>query len=410
MTGDSINDRYGSTDPLGAWQLLSRGAKGLLVARMVNRLGGFSMAFLAVLLTEELHESVQTAGFIVAVFGLATIPSRLAGGWLLDAIGPRPTILLGLIGCAITQLGLAAAHSGTIAVIAAVGLGLSYELIEPPTQAMIAAESNDDNGPALFGLLFVSMTIAAVGAGGVAAIVAGWDLRMLFVIDAVSCLMCAVVIRAYLPDREARHTTKTAARPWRDRRFLGVFGMSTVFTLVYMVVIFGMPLTVTDRRLGLWVIGVNTALSAVVAVLAQPLLRVDVLNRGGGHVAIAVGFVGLALSISCIAVAHSAVLILLSGVVGAAADVLLMSHFYAQVSRLAPEGAAGRYLAMFGISWGIATSVAPLIIGAALTFGDGVPLWLGTAVVALALAAVAPPMSRRVNAPRHTSALAVVGD
>lgn len=390
--------------------MLSRGAKGLLIARMVNRVGGFSMAFLAVLLTQELHESVHAAGIIVAAFGMATIPSRLAGGWLLDAIGPRPTILFGLIGCATTQFTLAAASTTAMAIVGAVGLGLSYELIEPPTQAMIAAESNDDNGPALFGLLFVSMTVAAVGAGGVAAIVAGWDLRMLFVIDAVSCLLCAAVIRALLPARAARHTTASEARPWRDQRFLAVFGVSTIFTTVYMVIIFGMPLTVADRRIGLWVIGVTTALSAVVAVLAQPLLRVDALTRGGGHVAITVGFVGLTLSVGCIAIAHSAVFILLSGAVGAIADVLLMSHFYAQVSRLAPEGAVGRYLAMFGISWGFATTVAPLVIGAFLDVGDGVPLWLGTAAVALVLAGVAPAMSRLVNDSRHTSGLVVVGD
>lgn len=390
--------------------MLSRGAKGLLVARMVNRVGGFSMAFLAVLLTEELHESVRTTGIIVAAFGLATIPSRLAGGWLLDAMGARPTILLGLIGCATTQFVLAAAHSAAVAVVGAVGLGLSYELIEPPTQAMIAAESDDDTGPALFGLLFLSMTIAAVGAGGVAAIVAGWDLRMLFVIDAVSCLLCAAVIRWFLPARDVGHTTKSAAKPWQDRRFLAVFGVSTIFTLVYMIIVFGMPLTVADRHLGLWVIGVTTASSAIVAVLAQPLLRVDTLNRDGGHRAIAVGFVGVALSITCIAVAHSAALVLLSGVIGAVADVLLMSHFYAQVSRLAPEGAAGRYLAMFGVSWGIATTVAPLVIGALLTVGDGIALWLGTAAVALLLAWIAPAMSRLVNMPRHTSEVVVVGD
>lgn len=368
------------------------------------------MAFLAVLLTQELHESVKTAGVIVAAFGMATIPSRLAGGWLLDAIGPRPTILLGLIGCATTQFTLAAAHSITLAVVGAVGLGLSYELIEPPTQAMIAAESNGENGPALFGLLFVSMTIAAVGAGGLAALVAGWDLRMLFVIDAVSCLSCAAVSRAFLPARDARHTTRSAARPWRDRRFLGVFGVSTVFTLVYMVIVFGMPLTVADRGLGLWVIGVSTAVSAVVAVFAQPLLRVEALSQGDGQRAIAVGFISLAISVSCISIAHSALLILLSGVVGAVADVLLMSHFYAQVSRLAPPGAAGRYMAMFGISWGIATTAAPLIIGAVLSVGDGLPMWLGTAAVTLVLAGMAPVVSRLANEPRHTSSLAVVGD
>ncbi len=407
MTSKSIDDSYSTHHPLAAWHLLSSGAKALLVARMVNRLGGFSMAFLAVLLTEELHESVTTAGLIVSAFGIATIPSRLAGGWLLDRVGARHTIILGLIGCAATQLVLAAAGSTTFAVIGAVGLGLSYELIEPPTQALIADESDDRTRPALFGLLFVSMTIAAVAAGGVAAVVVGLDLRLLFVIDAFTCLVCAGVIRGFLPAGRSSDGAGAVSWPWRDRRLMALFGVSTVFTLIYMIMIFGLPLTVADRSIGLWVIGVDTAVSAVVAVCAQPLLRIDRLNANDGFLALTIGFVILAASIGLLAVAHTAALVIVVGVVGAIADVLLMGHLYALAARLAPAGATGRYLAVFGLSWGIATAFAPLIIGGTLTAYDGVPLWVGTALVTLVLAAVTPSLGAFF---RHTSRLAVVGD
>lgn len=392
--------------PFDAWHRLSRGAKALLVARMVNRVGGFSMAFLAVLLTETLHESVRTAGVIVAAFGLATIPSRLAGGWLLDLIGARRTILVGLIGCATTQFVLVAAHSTAVATIGAVGLGLSYELIEPPTQALVAQESDDRTRPAVFGLLFVSMTIAAVAAGGVAAVVAGWDLRVLFAIDAVTCLACAGVIRGFLPAGRARSET-TGGWPWRDRKLMTVFAVATAFTLVYMITIFGLPLTVADRGIGLWVVGVNTAVSAIVSVLAQPLLRVERLNEHDGFIAMTTGFVLLAAAIAVLAVAHTAMAVVAFGVLAAVADVLLMSHLYALASNLAPQGAVGRYLAVFGLSWGIATTVAPLVIAATLTLHGGVPLWLGSAAVALALAVAAGWMG---VAARHTSTGVVVGD
>lgn len=365
------------------------------------------MAFLAVLLTEELHESVRTAGLIVAAFGLATIPSRLAGGWLLDLVGSRPTILLGLIGCATTQLVLAAATGTMSAVIGAIGLGLSYELIEPPTQALIADESDERTGPALFGLLFVSMTIAAVAAGGVAAVVAGLDLRLLFVIDAATCLLCAGVIRGFLPPDKPVADTRAVSWPWRDRRLLVLFALSTVFTLVYMIIVFGLPLTVADRGIGLWVIGASTAVSAVVAVFAQSLLRIRRLNADDGFVALTVGFVTLAAAIGLLAIAHDPSLVLVSGIVGAMADVLLMSHLYAQASRLAPGGATGRYLAVFGLSWGVATTLAPLIIGATLTLSDGVPLWATTAVVTLGLAAATPRVGSYL---RHTLPVGVVAD
>src|SRR4249919_4175342 len=83
-----------------------REARILIAARAVDRLGGFTMGFLPVLLVAAYDASLRTAGLVAAGFGLATIPSRLIGGRLADAIGGRTTIVLGLTGCAVAQLGL----------------------------------------------------------------------------------------------------------------------------------------------------------------------------------------------------------------------------------------------------------------------------------------------------------------
>lgn len=371
--------------------------RALLIARMVNRIGGFSMAFLAVLITRELSATVQTAALIVAAFGLASIPSRLAGGWLMDRSGPRVTILLGLVGCALAQLAIAVAPTVPLAAGGAVVLGLAYELIEPPTQALIAEQGDDRTRSALFGLLFLSMTIAAVAAGGIAAVVAGWNLRLLFGIDALTCLICAAVVRGFLPPGERRKAAPVAARPWRDGRFLAVFALASVFTVIHMIVVFGLPLSVSERGIGLWVIGVHTVVTAVVAVAAQPLLRSPRLNRYGGTVGVAVGLLLIAGAIAVLAGAYRPWPVLASGVLAAVGEVLVMSHLYAWAARLAPAGAAGRYLALFGVSWGVATAVAPLLLGAWLPVGGGVGLWLATAIATALLAAVTPLLHRWVR-------------
>ena len=58
---------------------LPRGVRVLVAARAVNRLGAFTLPFLTVTLVEELGASVADAGWVLAGFGLATIPSRLVG-------------------------------------------------------------------------------------------------------------------------------------------------------------------------------------------------------------------------------------------------------------------------------------------------------------------------------------------
>src|SRR6476620_2590747 len=144
----------------------------LVAARAVHRLGAFSLPFLTVTLVQTFHAPLRVAGLVMAAFGLATIPSRLLGGRLADRLGARATITLGLAGCAVAQLGIAAAHTLPQADGAAVALGLAHG-----------------------------------------------DLRWLFVVDAATCLGCAVVVALALPRTPRRGAPAAATRhtgPWRD--------------------------------------------------------------------------------------------------------------------------------------------------------------------------------------------------
>jgi MFS family permease len=85
----------------------------LALARAVNQLGAFSLAFLTVLLCRDLGASLGAAGVVSALFGLATIPSRLLGGRLAGRLGRRRTILIGLVGCATAQLSSASLRRPT---------------------------------------------------------------------------------------------------------------------------------------------------------------------------------------------------------------------------------------------------------------------------------------------------------
>jgi hypothetical protein len=63
-----------------AWQKLPSEVWLLVISRTVNRLGAFTLPFLTVILTDSFGASVATAGAVVALFGAATIPSRIIGG------------------------------------------------------------------------------------------------------------------------------------------------------------------------------------------------------------------------------------------------------------------------------------------------------------------------------------------
>ncbi|WP_327350380.1 MFS transporter [Streptomyces sp. NBC_01304] len=345
---------------------LPRAVRLLIVARAVNRLGAFSLSFLTVLITTSFGASSAVAGGVSAAFGLATIPSRLAGGRLADRIGRRRTIVLGLTGCAVAQLGLATAGSLTLVICCAVLLGLVFELYEPPSQAMIADVVAPSEHVHAYGLLNAALAAAGMGAGLVAAGLGRWDLRWLFVVDALTCLLCALIVHLVLP---ADHRTTvmsaphqaTAVTPWRDRGLLLMLATGTLFAVIYLQIMITLPLALDHE--GLWPAdaGLLFTASALTISAGQPLLRFRRLATLSTPAAFAAGYALLGLGMAGYALAHNLVAYLAATVVWSVGDLLLVGRVYAVVAGLAPPGGKGRYLAVYGTSWGVAGIAAPVI-------------------------------------------------
>jgi MFS family permease len=368
----------------------------LVIARGVNRLGAFTLPFLAVVLTVEFGAGVAEAGLVLTAFGLATLPSRVFGGYLADRLGRKWTIVLGLSGCAAAQLWIAVSGGMWSAVPAVVLLGLAFEIYEPPSQAIIADVTAPADRPAAYGLLGAVMAVAAVAAGLLAALLGHWDLRWLFVADAVSCLACAVLVGIALPGG-AQAVPKAAAAVWRDRRLLIVLGAGTVFAVLAMVLMFGLPLTLLNRGVSPSGIGIILAVSAVVQVAVQPVLGARRLLALDSFQAMTLGYLLLGVGLVANGFANDLRTFLVAAVVWSVGDVLLIGRALTIVAELAPEHARGRYMATYGLSWGVATAVAPLVGTQLLAAVGPAGLWAGCGAVAFGLAAIQPRLRRLVR-------------
>lgn len=374
----------------------------LIAARAVNQLGAFSLAFLTVLLTRDLGASLGAAGAVGAAFGLATIPSRLLGGRLADRWGRRRTILTGLTGCAAAQLGLAAAPGLAVAAGCAVLLGLAFELYEPPSQAMIADAVAPAERVAAYALLTTALAVGNLGAGLIADLAGRTDLRRLFVADAASCLACALVVRLALPadsrgeqDESGHEVAATGGHPWRDRALLTMTFTGTVYALIYMLMIVSLPLALTTYGLDAADAGPLMAVSTLTLVLARPALRIGPIAALSPGAAFALGYALLAVGLAGYGVGHTLPALIGPTMLWSLGNLMLMGRAFAVVSALAPRGAAARYLAVYGLSWGFATVLAPLLSTALIgAFGPGA-LWFSSAALSLAMALAQPRLLPR---------------
>ncbi|MFJ2745104.1 MFS transporter [Streptomyces sp. NPDC087440] len=364
----------------------------LVTARAINRLGAFSLPFLTVLISTEYGASTATAGALSAAFGLATIPSRLAGGRLATRIGRRRTIVLGLTGCGLAQLGIAAAGSLLAVAVFAILLGLAFELYEPPSQALIADVVAPAERVRAYSLLNAALAIGGTGAGLIAAGLGRWDLRWLFVADALTCLACALILRLALPpDRphpKCRAQQETSVRPWRDPALWAMFVPGTAFALVAMQVVMALPLTLERRGFEPADAGLLFTTSALTIVAAQPALRLRRLAALDNSRALALGYVVMACGLAWYAVARDLPSFVLATVLWGLGDALVMGRVFGVVAGIAPAHGTDRYLAAYGISWGIATVAAPLVATQLLVHAGVTLAWAAPAILCAALATV----------------------
>ncbi|KDP91980.1 MFS transporter [Clavibacter cf. michiganensis LMG 26808] len=294
----------------------------------------------------------------------------MLGGLLADAIGRRVTIVIGLTLTACFQLMLAAAPGVATAAVAAVLLGLAFELYEPPSQALVAdLVTGDRDRVAAFGLYGAALAVAGVLAGVLAAILGGVDLRLLFVADAVSCLACAALVLVGLrrrPTAVAAEPTAdapapAARSPWRDPLLLAMLASGTGFAVLYLQIDVALPLTLTERGIGPSSLGVLLAVSALTIVLGQPLLTRGPVSRLGSTAAMSAGFVLLGAGFALVGQAADLPGLVAATVVWSIGDLILLGRATALVAAIAPASARGRYLSAYGISWGIAAMVGPLL-------------------------------------------------
>jgi MFS family permease len=186
-------------------------------------------------------------------------------------------------------------------------------------------------------------------------------------------------------------------------------GAGTIYALVYMLLLVSLPLSLTVDGLNPANAGLIMTVATVTLVLARPALRTRPLAALSPGAAFTAGYLLLAAGLAGYTFAHTLPALLAPTALYSLGNLLLMGRALAVVSELAPPGATARYLAVYGLSWGFATMLAPLLstwlIGA---FGPGT-LWAAMATLCLVMAVAQPRLLPRI-ADEYADAAVTVAD
>jgi MFS family permease len=380
----------------------------LQVGGLLNFFGnGIVFPFLVIYLHDVRGFSLSTAGLVVAVSSAAQLVAGVAAGPIIDRVGPRLTLTVGLvmqaIGFGLFPLVRQPWHA--FALIAVEGAGSAG--FWPSQSTLMSRLVGDARRHAAFALQRATMNLG-IGLGGVvggliASVERPQSFTVLFVIDAVTFLGYIGAV-AFIPDGPSERTEGSAPSTYaavlRHRTFMALWTLNFLFVAAGIAMFNLLPPFVRDhagvseREIGFFFL-VNTL---VIVIVQLPLAH----WIEGRRRMRALALMPLMFAVSWLIVdgvgywltATTAFLVLLvAAVILGVAECFHGPAHIALVADIGPPYLRGRYFAVHSLSWGLAGTVGPAVGGWILE-RKPFALWPLAAAVCLVAAGVALTLDR----------------
>ncbi len=409
---------------------LPRSVTTLQVGGLVNSFGnGITLPFLFIYLHNVRGIGLGVVGLIVGSHAVASIVAGPVFGILIDRVGGRRMLAtaLGILagGYALYPFVHETWQGFAVAMITGVGVGGFW----PSQSTLIAGLTAPAERPAAFAMQRVVMNLGiglgALAGGLIATTESPGSFTVLFLLNAVTFVVYAVVMLALVPSPDlARHSGEGAERAgtYRDvlrhRAFVAVIGLNALFIFAGFSGFELIPVyakneaAVSETQIGI-VFLVNTV---VIVLLQLPVAR---LAQGRRRMP-ALGLLGLLWALAWLVVpiagaetAATATLLLMGAMAIFAAGQCLHGAVQAPlVSDLAEPRLLGRYMALSALSWQVGFALGPAVGGFVLEF-SATGVWIGAAVccavggvLAFFVESTLPARARRTPAPEPAPASA----
>ncbi|MFJ6385572.1 MDR family MFS transporter [Kitasatospora sp. NPDC092039] len=355
----------------------------LWVSTLVNRLGAFVVTFLALYLTSSRGYSATYAGLVAALFGLGSAVSSIIAGVLTDRVGRRPTLLAAQLGTALFTAVLGFTDGRVAIAVVAFLVGFCNNATRPAISAIIADIVPAADRVRAYSLNFWAINLGFGLSSAVAGLIATHGYLTLFLLDALSTVLCAVVIFIRIP--ETRPDAPAGAKAdepavglgtvFRDSRFMAVVGLTLLLALVLQQGATTLAVDMGRRGITSSEYGLVIGLNGLLIVLLQIPLTRWVENRSrSAMLAAAALFIGWGFGVTALA-GSSAWFYAFTVTVWTIGEILYTPTLMGLIAELSPTHARGRYQGVYSLSWSLASFLGPAVGGVLLERAGSVVLW-----------------------------------
>lgn len=348
----------------------------LIGATFIDRLGGALLfPFFALYITDHFGVGMTEVGVLFALFAGASVVGAFVGGGLTDKLGRRWMLIFGLVISATSSLLMGIVDDLTLFYILAVFVGLLSNTGGPAQQAMVADLLPEAKHAEGYGILRVVANLAVTIGPAIGGLVANRSYLMLFVLDAASSIVTAILVFILLPETKPAvtedsppeenvlQTMKGYGRILQDRVFVAFWLVTALSVMVYTQMNSTLSVYLRDAH------GVSTqgfgailSLNAGMVVLFQfPITRR--ISHRPPLLVIALGTALYGVGFAMYGIVAAYPMFLLAMVIITIGEMLISPVAQALVAHFAPADMRGRYMAAYGFSWSLSFATAPLLAG-----------------------------------------------
>jgi MFS family permease len=361
----------------------------LWTSTLVNRLGAFVATFMALYLTLDRGYSASYAGLVASLHGLGAVISSLVAGVMTDRLGRRPTLLVAQASTALSVALLGFMRDPVAIAAVAFLVGMASNASRPAVQAMMADIVRPEDRVRAFSLNYWAINLGFAVSSMAAGFIAEVSYLAGFLIEAGMTAVCAVLVFLKLPESRPVATAKAdedavgLGTVLRDRRFMGVVGLSFLVALIFQQGSVGLPVAMGEAGFTPTDYGLAIAVNGVLIVAVQIPVTRFIEHRDPGRLLVVSSLLA-GYGFGLTAFAGSVGVFALTVCVWTLAEIVNAPTQTSLVVRLSPVQGRGRYQGMYTLSWSVAALVAPLMSGFVIDRYGAEWLWGLCAVVGTA--------------------------
>ena len=344
----------------------------------IDHVGGTLLfPFFSLYITQKFNVGMTEAGIVLGLFSIFGLFGSMIGGALTDKFGRRKLIIFGLVFSALSTLTLGLVKTFVMLIPLAVVIGLLSDIAGPAHNAMIADLLPENKRQEGFGILRVSGNMAWIIGPSIGGFIATRSYLALFIIDAVVSCFVAFLFFKFIPETKPKaaenvehesllKTFQGYGGALRDKAFMAFLVASILMGLVYGQMYNSLSVFLNKyHHIQPSGYGFLLTISAIVVILFQFSTTRRIKNMppfllmAGGTIFYMIGF-------SMFGFVNAYWLFAAAIVIVTIGEMIIVPTSQGLAANFAPLDMRGRYMAVYGLSWSIPSTIGPGAAGVIL--------------------------------------------